>query len=79
MSDLAALLEQVRNRQELPPPAVRRLIREAAGVTLEAIAQTLEPPVTRSTVHHWESGARHPRPNHLRQYLTILNALRDTT
>jgi hypothetical protein len=62
-------------RRELPPPAMRRLIRESAGASLELVACQFDPPVTRHTVLHWERGERYPRPRQLVQYAAILRRL----
>ena len=67
--------EFVAAKRELPPPAMRRLIRETAGASLELVAEQFDPPVTRHAVMHWERGARFPRAAHLVQYAEILRKL----
>lgn len=73
MNDSAALMQQVRDRRDLPPPTVRRAIREAAGVSSQAVAQALG--VTRQAVDNWERGRRSPRPPHLSAYAELLRTL----
>ncbi|MER6567593.1 helix-turn-helix transcriptional regulator [Streptomyces sp. NPDC001093] len=54
-----ALLEQV-SQDDLPSPAERRRLREAAGLTQTQIATALE--TRRETVVNWELGKTEPRP-----------------
>jgi transcriptional regulator with XRE-family HTH domain len=49
------LLEQVRSRRRLPPPAERRRIRKQAGVSLRDMGAALG--VSHSLVAKWEAGA----------------------
>ncbi len=74
---MAALVEEVRLARQLPPPRVRRLIREAAGVS--QVRMAIELGVHRSTVIRWELGKRRPRAQALATYLELLNALRVET
>lgn len=67
------LIEQVRSRRELPPPAARQAIREAAGVSARRLGAELG--VTGMAVRHWERGAREPSPQHLRRYAALLEQL----
>lgn len=57
----------------LPPPAERRAIREAAGVSISAIARELG--VSPSAVSVWEKGTFTPRPRHAAAYSDLLRAL----
>lgn len=72
MSDL---LEEVRLRRRMPSPAVRRAIREAAGVTQQRIADEIG--VHRMTVARWESGARQPKGADASAYAALLEQLRE--
>jgi DNA-binding transcriptional regulator YiaG len=49
------LLDQVRARRRLPPPAERKEIRERAGVSLRDLALVLG--VSHAAVRGWEQGA----------------------
>ncbi len=53
------LLAEARRKHALPPPPLRRLLREQAGLTQAEIAQVLG--VGRPTVTRYESGVRDPR------------------
>jgi DNA-binding transcriptional regulator YiaG len=74
------IAETIRARRELPPPAVRKMLRESVGVSLAEIADELEHRygirVTKQSVYLWESGRRTPRPAHLRAYAEILKLFR---
>jgi len=69
------LTAQIATRRSLPRPEMRRAIRRAAGASLEDIAGTFEPPVSRHAVMSWERGTRNPSPEHLAQYVAILRTL----
>lgn len=72
-----ALLDEVRqakNAPLLPPPNTARMIRVAAGVTQERLAQELG--VHRMTVQRWETGERTPRGVHRKMYAQLIDALR---
>ncbi|MEU6084668.1 helix-turn-helix domain-containing protein [Streptomyces sp. NPDC047108] len=62
-----ALLE---DQPELPSPAERARLREAAGVTQARLAQALQS--STQTVKNWESGRSEPRPPRLQAYLRLL-------
>lgn len=78
MEDRAdALLEQLRSRRRLPPPAERRRIREAAGVSLRQLAAAIPPHgVSAMAVVRWEAGAVPRDTTHLRGYARLLDDLR---
>jgi DNA-binding transcriptional regulator YiaG len=65
------LLEQVRSRRALPPPAERRRIREAAGVSLRDMAKAVG--VSHTAITDWESGTM-PR-EHRAAYARLLDEL----
>lgn len=54
----------------LPPPAERKRLREAAGLTQEEVAIALE--TKRETVNGWETGRTKPRPPRLAAYKHLL-------
>ena len=56
---------------QLPPPAERVRLREAAGVTQARLAQALKSTV--QTVKNWENGRSEPRPPRLQAYLRLLD------
>lgn len=64
-------LRRTQAQRQLPAPAQRRLIRHAAGVSLEAIARELN--VTPTTVWRWEHGQRVPRDPE--RYLKLLHRI----
>ena len=70
---LQTLSDRVRYRQELPPPSARRMLRQAAGVSLQDIADVVG--VTRQAVATWEDG-RTPRGQSLPRYLEVIETLR---
>lgn len=72
-----SLIDTVRTRSALPTPALRRAIRDAAGVSQGQIARELG--VHRMTVCRWEAGTSTPRGDHLHAYAAILNGLSDAT
>ncbi|MEY9961312.1 helix-turn-helix domain-containing protein [Streptacidiphilus sp. MAP5-52] len=68
-SAVDALLEGT--EPQLPPPAERVRLREAAGVTQARLAQALKS--TTQTVQNWENGRSEPRPPRLQAYLRLLD------
>ncbi|MFB7657896.1 MULTISPECIES: telomere-associated protein Tap [unclassified Streptomyces] len=62
-----ALLEE---EPQLPPPAERARLREAAGVTQARLAAALQS--TAQTVKNWENGRSEPRPPRLEAYQRLL-------
>ncbi|MCX4429419.1 telomere-associated protein Tap [Streptomyces mirabilis] len=62
-----ALLE---GEPEMPPPAERGRLREAAGVTQARLAQVLH--TSTQTVKNWEVGRSEPRPPRRQAYLRLL-------
>jgi len=73
-TELQELKEEVEARRELPAPAARRALREAAGVSLDGVAQAVG--VSKQTVLGWESGAFSPRGANLGSYLSVLRIFR---
>ncbi|MEU6669284.1 helix-turn-helix transcriptional regulator [Streptomyces sp. NPDC046727] len=71
-SAVDALLEQVA-RDDLPDPAERRRLREAAGLSQDQIAKVLK--TRRETVGNWESGHTEPRPPKRAAYARLLEGL----
>lgn len=70
---LAAALALAHARESLPSAIERRRIREAAGVSLTAIAESVG--VSRAAVSRWESGQRSPRGQLVFAYRDVLNRL----
>ncbi|WP_097886727.1 telomere-associated protein Tap [Streptomyces sp. st140] len=74
MSELFDAIDAlVASRSPLPPPAERKRLRQAHGLTLEEVAATLE--VRRATVGAWESGKTEPRPPQREPYAHLLKQL----
>lgn len=71
-SAVDALLEQVA-QDVLPPPAERRRLRTAAGLSQEQIATALG--TRREAVGNWESGRTEPRPPQRAAYARLLETL----
>jgi transcriptional regulator with XRE-family HTH domain len=70
------LIEKVRTRRRLPPPEVRRMIRQQAGISLRELAQAIG--VTQPTITRWELGLRSPeRGPYFNAYLNVLDRLVD--
>ena len=73
MTPVEQLAERIAARRDLPPPAVRRALREASGVSRADVAEAVG--CTAAAVGHWETGRRQPRPVHLPAYVTVLKLL----
>jgi transcriptional regulator with XRE-family HTH domain len=67
------LLAAAQHRRLLPEPAVRRLLRERAGITQEEVAQVLG--VDRASVSRYEAGIRDPRGDARKTYIELLDRL----
>ncbi|MFE5259626.1 telomere-associated protein Tap [Streptomyces coelicoflavus] len=63
----------VASRSPLPPPAERRRLRQAHGLTLDEVAAALQ--VRRATVGGWEAGKTEPRPPERDAYARMLKHL----
>lgn len=63
-----ALLEE---EPQLPPPAERARLREAAGITQARLATALK--TTTQTVKNYENGRSEPKPPRLEAYQRLLN------
>lgn len=72
-SDLDVLLSRGRMRRALPVPAVRRLLRERAGLSQAAVADVMG--VSRPAFTRWELGQRTPRGVILERYVELLDRL----
>ncbi|TDU67107.1 helix-turn-helix transcriptional regulator [Streptomyces sp. KS 21] len=71
-SAVDALLEQVA-QDDLPAPAERRRLREAAGLSQAQIAKVLD--ARREAVGNWETGRTEPRPPKRAAYARLLEGL----
>ncbi|MFE3494743.1 telomere-associated protein Tap [Streptomyces sp. NPDC059175] len=63
----------VASRSPLPPPAERKRLRQAHGLTLDEVAAALK--VRRATVSGWEGGRTEPRPPERDAYARMLKQL----
>lgn len=70
----AALAARAEERRRLPSPALRKAIREHAGVTVAELAQVVG--VSRQAIYRWEQGTRTPRGAVMHVYLAVLDELR---
>jgi transcriptional regulator with XRE-family HTH domain len=68
-ANIDALLEE---EPQLPPPAERARLREAAGTTQARLAQALK--TTTQTVKNYENGRTEPKSPRLEAYQRLLNA-----
>ncbi|MFF2927194.1 telomere-associated protein Tap [Streptomyces celluloflavus] len=71
-SAVDALLEQVA-QDDLPDPAERKRLREAAGLSQAQIAKALD--ARREAVGNWETGRTEPRPPKRAAYARLLEGL----
>lgn len=67
------LIQALRARR-LPPPAIAKAIRAAAGATQADVAAELG--VHRITVARWEQGERRPRGDLAARYAAVIDQLR---
>lgn len=65
----------VASRSALPPPAERKRLRAAHGLTLDEVAAALD--VRRATVSGWEAGKTEPRPPERDAYARLLGKLEE--
>ncbi|MFF8392698.1 telomere-associated protein Tap [Streptomyces sp. NPDC016172] len=63
----------VASRSVLPPPAERKRLRQAHGLTLDEVASALD--VRRATMSGWEAGKTEPRPPEREAYARLLGKL----
>ncbi|MET9554494.1 helix-turn-helix transcriptional regulator [Streptomyces sp. NPDC006645] len=63
----------VASRSSLPPPAERKRLRVAHGLTIDEVATALK--VRRATMSGWESGKTEPRPPERDAYARLLEKL----
>ncbi|MFF4845518.1 helix-turn-helix domain-containing protein [Streptomyces collinus] len=68
-----AVDELLRRPADLPPPAVRSLLRRAHRLTQQEVAEALG--VHRIQVVRWEGGQAEPRNPHRRTYARLLAGL----
>jgi DNA-binding transcriptional regulator YiaG len=61
--------------RRLPPPPVRRAIREASGIPVVELAEELG--ISKYTLYHWEVGRREPRGAQRKAYAAWLAAARE--
>ncbi len=73
MALLDQLLKAERQRRALPPPAVRRAIRERAGLSQGDLARVLR--LDRASISRYETGARTPQRSFVARYLAVLDRL----
>jgi DNA-binding transcriptional regulator YiaG len=75
---MSALMHEVCEAQSLPPPVVRKAIREGAGVAQERFAGALG--VHRVTLARWESRTgQEPRGERRAKYARALRELQELT
>ncbi|MFI1652162.1 telomere-associated protein Tap [Streptomyces avidinii] len=67
----AAVDDLLTGEPEMPPPAERARLREAAGITQARLAQVLQ--TTTQSVKNWEAGRSEPRPPRRQAYQRLLD------
>jgi transcriptional regulator with XRE-family HTH domain len=67
------LRHKIKARLQLPSPAVRRALREEAGLSQAELAKALG--VHRETISRWEAGKRGLRGRYLVEYAALLKEL----
>lgn len=70
---LTVAMQRARRRGQLPPPAVRRHLRERVGISQRDLATAIG--VDRVSVSRYESGSRSPRGAIVDRYLVVLDRL----
>jgi DNA-binding transcriptional regulator YiaG len=70
----AQVSERLRVHADLPSPAQRRALREAAGLSQRELAKAIG--VSQASIAHWEASRRVPRGKCLERYVAGLRALR---
>jgi transcriptional regulator with XRE-family HTH domain len=73
---MTELRERVQARRELPSPATRRALREAAGASLSDVAGAVG--VSKQAVAGWETGSCDPRGTNLVAYAEVLRLFRES-
>jgi len=73
--DLTEIRRKTRAHRDLPGPALRRAIRQDAGLSQADVAEAIGG-VTRAAVSRWETGDRRPRGGLLVAYSELLQGLR---
>jgi len=71
--DVDDLITRAKARRSLPEPAIRKLIRERAGLSQSEIAAALG--VQPSAVSRWEAGLRCPRGKAGIEYMELISRL----
>ena len=70
---LDALIASKREVVDLPPPAERRALRKALGLTVQEVAGLVG--CSHVAVVHWEKGQRTPQGDNRTRYRELLDAL----
>jgi DNA-binding transcriptional regulator YiaG len=70
---IETLIEQAKLRRQLPPPPLRRALREQAGLSKSSVGAAIG--VSAMAILHWERGTRRPNPEHLAKYAALLRSL----
>ena len=73
VTDLDAMLERKARIHRLPEPAIRRALREMAGLTQAELAAVLG--VDRAAVSRYETGDRSPKAGIAERYVDALERL----
>ena len=73
MDAIDQLLTRARRSRTLPPPTMRRALRERWKLSQTDVAKVLD--VTYPTISRWESGSREPRGAARERYQAFLEKL----
>lgn len=74
MAEPTYIERKIRAHRGLPAPALRRALRQSAGLTQEDLAGAIG--VRRESVSRWETGLRTPRGRLLAAYTELLEAIK---
>lgn len=69
------LRERINLRKDLPSPASRRALRQAAGLTIYEVAEAVG--VSFQAISAYELGTRSPRGKNLEAYVSALRVMRE--
>jgi transcriptional regulator with XRE-family HTH domain len=72
-----SIVDELQARRRLPPPAVRRALRESARISQARAARELA--VSPALLCRWESGTREVTGEHLPRYLELLDVFAEAS
>jgi transcriptional regulator with XRE-family HTH domain len=73
--NIEKLVQEVEARRDLPPPRMRKAIRQGAGVSRARLGDVVG--VSEASIGFYEAGTRNPSGEHLCLYAEALESLRN--